>query len=147
MHVYGIYYIFAACLNCADCSPFLKGSTALKRYPTYRSDVERVLVDGFFELHDLVWISRSIGGAVRLTMDAATYSEITKSRPELQPDSRFGSGPFKAHLYFKWEKSLDGTGKIFGHYNAMSPKRGVFSVPLDPDASWPELICVLLGGC
>lgn len=71
---------------------------------------------------------------MRLTICPKVYQELAKSIPGLLMDSFFGEGAIIAHLFFKWDKSLDGTGKVFGHFDVLSPKRGVFSIDLCPDA-------------
>ena len=72
---------------------------------------------------------------IRLTVRPDTWPRLSKEQPTRQQDSCYGTGSVIAHLIFSWQKALDDTGREFGHYEVLSPKRGVFAIMLEADAS------------
>lgn len=114
------------------------GHFALERFPRYRSDIQRVLVEQQFEIKDLVWISRSIAGSIRCTIQAEAYRKIDGQ--QILQDALYGEGPVIAHLYFQWQTALDDSARTFGHFDLLvARQQTLFSLLLPRDVTRQEI--------
>jgi len=122
-------------IECFPAAVLFQGALAMKKFPSRRGDIEKVLHHGTFEIKDLAWIAATIGGVLRVTIQAAAHKQILAIQdPSMLQDSLFGTGEVVAHLLFSWQKAV-GSDEMFGHFDLMSPRRGVFSLMLLPDAT------------
>lgn len=122
-------------IECFPAAVLFRGALALKKIPSRRGDIEQVSHHGTFDIKDLAWIAATIGGVVRVTIQADAHKQILAIQdPRMLQDSLFGTGEVVAHLLFSWQKAV-GSDAMFGHFDLMSPRRGVFSLMLLPDVT------------
>lgn len=112
------------------------GDLAHKHFPDLRDVIKDVRESGMFALEDLPWVSRCIGGRIRVTLEEKTHKTIMeKHNSNMERDCFFGQGEVKAHLFFQWVEMNDATGRMVGHYDLLSPKASAVSLLLPPDDS------------
>ena len=122
-------------IECFPAAVLFRGALALKKFPSRRGDIEQVSHHGTFDIKDLAWIAATIGGVVRVTIQADAHKQILAIQDSrMLQDSLFGTGEVVAHLLFSWQKAV-GSDAMFGHFDLMSPRRGVFSLMLLPDVT------------
>lgn len=92
-----------------------------------------------FGLEDVPWVSRSIDGAIRVTIEDSTHSKLLEQKNNIEKDSIFGRGTVKVHLFFQWLPTSGDSGRLVGHFDVLFPRRCPVSLMLPPDDPW--LLC------
>lgn len=105
------------------------GDLALQRFPEKRDRIHAVMQNsGAFTLEDLMWVAPCSNTDVRVSMGKPTHDVLTKHYSHSLPDEIwFQSGNADcgvAHLLFSFEHAVAEPGRMFGHFDVLTPSSG-----------------------